>query len=156
MTVSVFFLVLFVITWLTGPATQALFLAAYGAARWSVPLTVVTVGERGRSTRRTLDRAREYLDRYGLDATYVQARGQVAATIVETAEAHGCDGILMGSYGFNRWLETALGGVVEQVLQRSGLPACKRVQSHERPLGRFMQCIELQPPAGRHDCSFER
>ena len=103
-------------------AQQALFIAAYGAARWQVPLTVVTVTERGRSSRRVLDRARDYLDRYGLDATYVQARGPVAETLIGTAEAHGCDSILIGSHTINRRLETVFGGVLEPVLKQSGRP----------------------------------
>lgn len=103
-------------------AREALFAAAYVGAKWGVPVTVVTVQELG-TPARALGDARVYLEGYGVETVGVEARGPVAARIVETAEAHRCDLILMGSYKHGRWLDRILGaGVPEEVLLASGCP----------------------------------
>lgn len=103
-------------------AEEALFAAAYVTAKWKLPLVVVTVSELGRPSAVTLDRARRYLGRFEIEADFLQAGGPVAETIVETAEAHRCDVIFMGSHAYSRWLESMLGGVLEEVLQRAERP----------------------------------
>jgi nucleotide-binding universal stress UspA family protein len=42
--------------------------------------------------------------------------------IVRTAEAHECDLIIMGGYGFNPVMEIALGSAVDEVLRTSRQP----------------------------------
>jgi len=103
-------------------AREALFVATYVAARWGLPLVVVTVFELGRTGAGTLERARRYLEGYGVEASYVEARGPVGRAIVETAATHECDVIIMGSYSYNRWLETVVGGVLDRVLREAGRP----------------------------------
>lgn len=103
-------------------SNEALFAAGYLAAKWRVPLVVTTVLEFGRTSSRTLERARDYLEPFGIDATYVEESGSVADAIIETLEAHGCDSVLLGSYSYNRWLESVLGGVLEQVMIRGERP----------------------------------
>ncbi|MEX2543114.1 MAG: universal stress protein [Trueperaceae bacterium] len=97
-------------------ANAALFIAAYIAAKWKTGLTVLTVNDGGQASGSPLEDAREYLEAHGIEANYLAVRGRVGATIVEAAEAHGCDTVLMGSYKYNRWLESMLGGVVEEVV----------------------------------------
>jgi nucleotide-binding universal stress UspA family protein len=98
-------------------ANAALFIAAYIAIKWKTSLAVLTVNE-SLATGSPLLRAREYLEAHGVEATYLATRGRVGPTIVEAAEAHDCDIVLMGSYKFSRTLETMLGGVLEEVLGR--------------------------------------
>jgi nucleotide-binding universal stress UspA family protein len=99
-------------------AHAALFITAYIAAKWGTPVVVLTVGEHDPAGGSPLEEARSYLESYGIDATYVAARGRVGSTIVEVAREHGCDTVLMGSYKYNRWLESMLGGVLEEVIRR--------------------------------------
>jgi nucleotide-binding universal stress UspA family protein len=99
-------------------AHAALFVTAYIAAKWGTPVVVLTVGELGQGGGSPLEEARAYLESYGIRATYVAARGRVGSTIVEAAAAHGCDTVLMGSYKYSPWLESMLGGVLEEVLRR--------------------------------------
>ncbi|HEX7004928.1 MAG TPA: universal stress protein [Trueperaceae bacterium] len=102
-----------------GPrANEALFVAAYVCAKWGIPLVVMTVNEFSQVSASPLEMARSYLDAHGIDATYIGTRGRVATAIVETAREEGCDTVMMGSYKFSRWLESMLGGVLEEVLRQ--------------------------------------
>lgn len=98
-------------------AKEALFVAAYLAAKWELQLTVVAVDEAERAAGETLETARLYLIARGVSATYVAEEGDVAAAIHATAEAHNCDLIVMGGYGFRPLLEVVLGSTVDQVLR---------------------------------------
>jgi nucleotide-binding universal stress UspA family protein len=103
-------------------AEEALFVATYLAVRWSVPLVVVTVIEMGRTTSETFVRAQRYLEARGKQATFVKDQGPVPDVIVRTAEAHECDLIIMGGYGFSPVMEIALGSAVDEVLRTSRQP----------------------------------
>ena len=100
----------------------ALFAGAYLAARYDVPLVVLTVADLSRTAGATLATARAYLERHGLAADYVERRGPVAEAIVSVAEERGCDVILMGSYRYTPWLESMLGGALEPVLRAARVP----------------------------------
>ena len=69
-----------------------------------------------------LQRARAYLERFDVEATYVSGSGPVGAAIREAVRDHGCDAVFMGSYTFNRWLEDVVGGILEQVLLECDVP----------------------------------
>ena len=103
-------------------ADQALFVGAYLAAKWETELAVVTVADLSRTAQATLDKARAYLDRFGVVADYLEYRGAVAEALVAAADEHGCDAVLMGSYRYSRWLESLLGGVLERTLAVAGRP----------------------------------
>ncbi len=106
-----------------GPRSEAaLFAGAYLAAKRDMPLVVLTVADLDRTANATLAHARTYLERHGVVADYVTARGAVAEAIVRTADERGCDLILMGSYRYARWLESMLGGVLERVLRATDTP----------------------------------
>jgi nucleotide-binding universal stress UspA family protein len=98
-------------------AKEALFVAAYLAAKWELPLTVVTVDEAERAAAATLEDARLYLLARGVSADYVAGAGVVSEVLQQTAEAHACDLIVMGGYGFRPLLEVVLGSTVDQALR---------------------------------------
>lgn len=103
-------------------ANEALFVATYLAGRWQLALTVVTVLEREADTPEPLRRARAYLEGHGVQAGYVEAHGQTATAILETAAAQESDLIVMGGYGASPVVEVVLGSVVDQVLREFGQP----------------------------------
>lgn len=103
-------------------AQEALFAAAYSAAKWEADLVVLTVSEIGRSASVTIKQAMAYLERYEIEATYVEERGPVVEAILETLDAHECDAVFIGSHSYSRWLESMFGGVLEGVLTRGGVP----------------------------------
>lgn len=98
-------------------AKEALFVAAYLAAKWELSLTVLAVDEEERQAEEVIDHARLYLIARGISATYVTRAGEVTEVIARTAEAHESDFLLMGGYGFRPWLEVMLGSTVDQVLR---------------------------------------
>jgi nucleotide-binding universal stress UspA family protein len=103
-------------------AREALFVATYLSAKWELPLVVLTAGESEAAAGAILDDARFYLIARGVPATYVTAQGEPSSAIHETAEAHHCDLIVMGGYGFRPLVELVLGSTVDQVLRRRRWP----------------------------------
>ncbi len=103
-------------------AEEALFVAAYLASRWQAPLIVVTVLEDNFVASSAQDRAQVYLEARGVSATFVQAQGPVAGRILETAEEHKNDLILMGGYGHSPVVEVVLGSTVDKILRSSQWP----------------------------------
>ncbi len=101
---------------------EALYLAAYAADKWGIPLVVVTAQEVGETDPTVLAKAQAYLDQQGVTATFVQRQGAASAAILDTAEAQECDFIIMGGYGLNPMWEAILGSTVDQVLQESTVP----------------------------------
>ncbi len=101
---------------------EALFLATYLAGRWNIALTVLTVLEDERATPETLEEARQYLETHGVTATYESRSGDVGSAILETAEAHQSEAIVMGGYGFSPVLELMLGSSVDKVLNEAQVP----------------------------------
>jgi nucleotide-binding universal stress UspA family protein len=103
-------------------AEEALFIATYLSARWSIPLVVVTVVEAGHTTSNTLSRAQSYLEAHEMQATFVKESGPVAEAILKTAQEHQSDLLIMGGYASSPVLEVVLGSTVDQVLRASQQP----------------------------------
>jgi nucleotide-binding universal stress UspA family protein len=99
-----------------------LFVATYVAGRWGISLMVVTANENGHHAEEVLQRARDYLDSSGVEATFVAARGSAAEAVLRAAESDNSDLIIMGGYGYNPVMEVVLGSTVDQVLRESGRP----------------------------------
>ena len=98
-------------------AKEALFVAAYLAGKWKVPLVVVTVTEAERTAADILGYARAYLAGRGVPATFVAERGATVEAVQKTAGTHQCDFIIMGGYGFKPLLEVMLGSTVDKILR---------------------------------------
>jgi nucleotide-binding universal stress UspA family protein len=108
-------------------AKEALYIATYLAARGqdagiAGPLVILTVVNGGQVTTDTLADAGEYARSQGAQATPVLEHGPVAGTILATAEAHDCDLILIGGYGYSPMVEVVLGSAVDEVLRASRQP----------------------------------
>ncbi len=102
-------------------AEEALYVATHLASEWKIPLVVVTVRDQ-HTTRTTVERARAYLTQHGVHAIYEEREGVVADIILECAETHESELILMGGYGFGFSLEVVLGSSVDHVLRASHRP----------------------------------
>jgi nucleotide-binding universal stress UspA family protein len=103
-------------------AKEALYIAAYLAARGGLPLVVVTVVEAGYVTADRLEEARAYLEGRGVLPSLVRDQGPVAETVLRVAKEHESDLILMGGYGHSPVMEVVLGSVVDEVLCASRQP----------------------------------
>ncbi|HEX9013075.1 MAG TPA: universal stress protein, partial [Anaerolineaceae bacterium] len=101
---------------------EALFLAAYFAGRWKTRLTVLTAHELGKTSRGTLDQARRYLEKRGIQAKYIYKSGPAPAAILAAAGEAASNLLVMGGYGFSPMMEMVLGSSVDQVLRESSIP----------------------------------
>jgi nucleotide-binding universal stress UspA family protein len=103
-------------------AEEALYVATYIAGQWKTELRVVTVLDSARVTGETLDRARQYLEAHGVQADYLEEKGQAGGSILSACETQDCDLIIMGGYGSGAVREVVLGSSVDQVLRESHKP----------------------------------
>ena len=106
----------------TPRADIALFASTYLAVRWELPLSVVTVKERAKTGQKTLSVAQAYLERHGVEASYLIEDGPVAAALLGTLQTEGADLLVMGSYEYSPVLEPLLGGVLDEILRESHVP----------------------------------
>jgi len=102
-------------------AQEGLYVAAYLAGQWSIPLVVITVLEKERGQEH-LSKAQTYLEAQGVMATFVSKQGPVAETIMTTANEHRCQLIILGGFGAGPVWDVVLGSVVDQVLCESNQP----------------------------------
>lgn len=106
-------------------AEEALFAATYLSLSWKLTLHVVTATEEADEhtvSAATLQRAREYLERHGVQASYELAEGPASDAILSAVHTHQSNLIVIGSYGFNPLVEIMLGSSVDQVLRESSVP----------------------------------
>ncbi len=104
---------------------EALFVAAYLAGRWKIPLTVATVRREENATASSptsLERARLYLETHDVQATYVDETGDPARLILLNTEQYSADLIIMGGYESNPLLESLVGSTVDRVLRSTRRP----------------------------------
>lgn len=102
-------------------AQEALYIAAYLAGKWCIPLVVLTIQEENTDLS-AQQKAREYLESQNIQAVYEQMRGPVAASILVMAEEYHCDWIIMGGYGSAPLVNFLLDNVVDQILRSSARP----------------------------------
>ncbi len=103
-------------------AQEALFIATYMSGSWNMPLVVVSVAEKEKTARKQLKKARNYLEKHGVEAAYISANGPVADTLLQTAEDNDCDWMIIGGYNLNPLVEAVLGTILNQVIHESTIP----------------------------------
>jgi nucleotide-binding universal stress UspA family protein/uncharacterized ParB-like nuclease family protein len=103
-------------------AREALFVAAYLASRWGMPLAVVTVVEPSRAGPDHLVAARAYLEAQEIEARYLEAHGPVAPAILQAAAEQEADLLILGGYGYSPMWEAMLGSAVDQLLRECRQP----------------------------------
>ncbi len=102
-------------------AREALYLAAYFSMIWSINLSVVSVLSQ-QTNENTQAFARDYLMARNIDANYFIEPGPNAEGILRVADNRSSDFIIMGSYGFNPFMEVMLGSTIDQLLVNTRIP----------------------------------
>ncbi|NUQ38816.1 MAG: universal stress protein [Caldilineales bacterium] len=105
----------------TAKADEALFVAAYLAGKWQLPLTVLVVQE-GEEAAATLAQAQRYLDRQQIAVTYLLEQGEVVETLLHVAAAQDSDLLIVGGYDTPPLVEIMIGSTLEGLLRQSTLP----------------------------------
>jgi nucleotide-binding universal stress UspA family protein len=106
----------------TAKADLALYIAAYIALKWHVPLNVVTVKQRGRTNKKTLEQAQKYLRKHGVEAQYFLEEGDVTDILMGKLEETQGDLLMLGSYEYSSLLEPVLGGTLDDILRNCNVP----------------------------------
>jgi nucleotide-binding universal stress UspA family protein len=103
-------------------AREALFIAAYMAGKWKIPLSVLIVEGGVLNPSDVLVQARSYLEEHGISAEYRVESGNVGETILTQCQNDECDFVILGGYGLAPVLEVVLGSTVDEVLRKSCQP----------------------------------
>jgi nucleotide-binding universal stress UspA family protein len=103
-------------------AQEALFIATYLAAKWEIPLSVITIGNEGDTTDVQSD-AKKYLELYNINANYILAdEANSTEVILRFSDQLKVDLLLIGGYSRNPILEVLQGGDVDELLRKTRIP----------------------------------
>ncbi len=102
-------------------AEEALFVSAYLAGQWELPITVLTVVN-GDVTPDTAERAETYLQEQGIAPIMQQPQDNPEQIIPDMASAQPQTLLIMGSYGQSPLLEAAVGSTIDQILRSYKAP----------------------------------
>jgi nucleotide-binding universal stress UspA family protein len=104
---------------------EALYVAAYLAGRWQIPLTVVTVQKEGETppSPTPLERAQAYLESQQVEARYVvEEMADPALSVLLNAEIHNAGFIITGGYESSPLRESVAGSTVDRILRSTRRP----------------------------------
>jgi nucleotide-binding universal stress UspA family protein len=102
---------------------EALFVAAYMAEAWQVPLVVISVMQSEGLSEATIAHARDYLELHGVEATFiVHEQAPAGPAILATATEHNCNLIVSGGYGARPVVEVVVGSTVDFLLRHAERP----------------------------------
>jgi nucleotide-binding universal stress UspA family protein len=96
-------------------ADEALYLAAYVAAAWQIPLAVLVV-DASREDRQAIARADAYLKKRNIDAPVINRTGAESEVILDTMDELEANLLLIGSFGRRPILQLLIGSTLNAVL----------------------------------------
>jgi nucleotide-binding universal stress UspA family protein len=103
-------------------ASSAMESAAEFCTQLRLPLTILYVPKEERMGEQVLQKARSYLNSYGIETRYELARGYPEQKIVDYLVNFNYDLLFIGAYGHRRIIEMVLGSTTEYVLRKSPCP----------------------------------
>jgi nucleotide-binding universal stress UspA family protein len=106
----------------TAKADLALYIATYFAIKWHVSLSVITVKQRGRTNKKTLEQAQKYLRKHGVGAEYFLEEGDVTEVLMSKVKDTESDLLILGSYEYSALFEPILGGTLDNILRECKVP----------------------------------
>ena len=103
-------------------ANEALFLAAYLAGKWELPLTVLIILEGDTFPKTAIARARWYMNTHRIIGDIHIRHGNIPNTILDTTNRGKFDLLIMGGYSHSPLLELVIGSSVNDVLRSVECP----------------------------------
>ncbi|MBC8507934.1 MAG: universal stress protein [Anaerolineales bacterium] len=103
-------------------ADEALFLAAYLAGKWGLPLTVLIILEGDSFPKTAIARARWYMNTHRIIGDIHIRHGNIPTTILDTTKMGEFDLVIMGGYSHSPILELVIGSSVNDVLRATECP----------------------------------
>jgi len=99
---------------------EALYMAAYLCIRFTMDLTVLSIGKDPQTTASLIQRARKYLESMHFSkVNYIEEIGDPSQTILKISDDINCDAILMGGYESGVFKELLFGSTVDRVLNKT-------------------------------------
>jgi nucleotide-binding universal stress UspA family protein len=103
-------------------AQEALFIAAYIAEQWKIPLDVITIGIDDLD-REIQEDAEKYLDGYNLQVNYIFSQGSnPVKQILSSVDELNIDLLLLGGYSHAPIVEVIQGSDVDEILRLTKIP----------------------------------
>jgi nucleotide-binding universal stress UspA family protein len=87
-----------------------------------LPLTVLVIAREESLAQANIQRAKDYLSSYGIEATFESARGYPEQKIIDYLVNLHYDLLFIGAYGHRRIIEMVLGSTTEYVLRNAPCP----------------------------------
>ena len=103
-------------------AKEALFVAAYLAQKYALPLVVLTAYQHHPKEAKVQNEAKKYLVSHRIKAKFLVEKGSPEIVIERVADENNIDLLIMGSYGFKPILELVLGSTVDYLLAKGRRP----------------------------------
>ncbi len=103
-------------------AQEALFIATYTAAKWNIPLTVISIGK-DEDIKDILSDAKTYLELHNVQAEFIHANGDNRSEVIlQIVDQLVIDLLIIGGYSHNPLLEVLQGGDVDELLRQTNTP----------------------------------
>ena len=103
-------------------ADEALFIAAYLAGKWQLPLTILIILEGDTFPKTAIARARWYLNTHRIIGDIHIRYGNIPNTIIDTTHSGNFDLLIMGGYSHSPILELVIGSSVNDLLRSAKRP----------------------------------
>ena len=103
-------------------ANKALQLAGLFGTELNVPVVILTVHDKKAIRKKFLEEAKIYLEPYEIPVELLGVSGHPEQEILNVADEHQCDLIIMGAFGHSRIRETILGSTTEHILKNKVIP----------------------------------
>ena len=101
---------------------EALYVAAYIASKWGLPLTVAHIHRGESKGEEIINQAQEYLTSSKISAEYVTLEGPVEDHLLEISNINSCDLLIVGGYGSSPIMGIIRGSSVDAILRKSTVP----------------------------------
>jgi nucleotide-binding universal stress UspA family protein len=102
---------------------EALFVAAYFAARYGFSLDVITIDNGSAEIRTVVEKTKAYLERLNIQYSYIFEKGDVPELVISTIDQVQANLLLMGGYGHSSFMEVVFGSAVDPILRKISIPA---------------------------------
>jgi nucleotide-binding universal stress UspA family protein len=103
-------------------SAEALRIATHVGKHWDIPLSVLTVDERRRASRDTLDKAIAQMQGSGVQAEGLFRTGPVDKTILDTATELHTELLILGASGYSPFVELFVRSTLDRVLRQASCP----------------------------------
>jgi nucleotide-binding universal stress UspA family protein len=103
-------------------SAEALSVAAHIGQQWEIPVRIITVDERWRTSRGTLDRAIAYLQERGVETEGFLRAGPIPETILSAATELDAELLILGASGYSPFVELFVRSTLDRVLRQASCP----------------------------------